>query len=79
MYTACEKDGQTYTNRIRKNVSRIMTERGMRAYRGLPHMSQAGLYKFLSGKADITVTKLQLLADDLGVSVFELMTNYKEA
>ena len=73
MFNFKEVDGQMYTNRIRKNVVRIMTERGMAGSRGLPHFSAAGLFRFLNGKHDITVTKAQTLADDLGVSLHELL------
>jgi hypothetical protein len=75
MYTPKDVAGQTYTNRIRRNVARVMSQRGMAGSRGLPHMSSAGLFKFLSGNADITITRLQHVADDLGVSVGELLSN----
>jgi hypothetical protein len=73
MYTPAQVKGQFYTNRVRKNVARIMTERDMPGSKGLPHMSAAGLYKFMSGGADITMTRMQMIADDLGVSVAELL------
>jgi hypothetical protein len=59
-------------------MSRIMVERDLRAYKGLPHMSQSGLFKFLTGQTDITLTRLQQVADDLGVSIFDLLANRPE-
>jgi hypothetical protein len=73
MYKPVQIKGQFYTNRVRKNVAKIMEERGMSGSKGLPHMSSAGLYKFMSGGADITMTRVQMIADDLGVSVPELL------
>jgi len=73
MYKPVQVDGQFYSNRIRKNVAKIMEERGMPGSQGLPRMTAAGLYKFMSGNADITMTRVQWLADDLGVSVAELL------
>jgi transcriptional regulator with XRE-family HTH domain len=75
MFVAQEIDGQVYSNRIRRNLSRIMVERGVLGYKGLPHMSASGLYKFISGRGDITITKLQEVADDLGVGFFDLLSN----
>ena len=75
MYTARDVVGQTYTNRIRRNIARIMSQRGMPGSGGLQHMSAAGLFKFLSGNADITITRLQHVADDLGVSIHELLSH----
>lgn len=73
MYTPVDVTGQTYSNRIRRNVARLMRGRGLPGSGGLPHMSAAGLYKFMSGNSDITVSRASLLADDLGVSLSELL------
>ena len=73
MYQVKEVEGQIYTNRIRKNVARIMESRGMAGSKGLPSLSHQGLYLFIAGKSDMTVTRVQQIADDLGVSIFELM------
>lgn len=75
MYTPKQVDGQTYSNRIRLNVAAIMESRGLAGGNGLPNMTAAGLYKFMSGRSDITVTRAQLLADDLGVSLPELLAH----
>jgi hypothetical protein len=73
MYLAKEVKGQLYSNRIRNNIQKIMESRDMAGSAGLPHMTKNGLYKFVSGRGDITVTRLQIVADDLGVSIFELL------
>jgi len=73
MYTANEVDGQLYSNRVRINIARIMESRGMSGGKGLPNMSHTGLYKFVSGRGDITVTRLQQIAEDLGVGFFDLL------
>lgn len=75
MYTPVEVDGQLYSNRVRKNIAKIMQQRGMSGNRGLPNMTGAGLFRFLSGGCDITMTRAQLLADDLGVTLNELIAN----
>jgi transcriptional regulator with XRE-family HTH domain len=75
MYTARDIEGQIYSNRIRRNIAQIMGSRGMAGYKGLPSISSPGLARFIHGKGDITVTRLQRVADDLGVSIFELMQN----
>ena len=75
MYQVKEVENQLYANRIRKNVARVMDERGMPGHLGLPSMTKVGLYKFISCGSDITITRLQQIADDLGVSIFELMAN----
>jgi len=36
-------------------------------------MTSAGLYKFMTGRVDMTITRVQMIADDLGVSVNELL------
>ena len=74
MYKPVPVEGQFFTNRVRKNVFKIMEARGMAGSQGLPRMSPAGLYKFMSGGADITLTRAQLIADDLGVSLHELLS-----
>jgi len=73
MYTPKDVPGQTYSNRVRRNVARIMRSRGMPGSGGLPHMTSAGLYKFMTGRVDMTITRVQMIADDLGVSVNELL------
>ena len=73
MYTVKEVEGQPYTNRVRWNIARIMQNRGMSGFRALPSISQSGLYKLVGGGGDITVTRLAAVADDLGVSIFELL------
>ena len=73
MYKASEVKGQIYSNRIRANLSRIMEQRGMSGKKALPHMGHAGLWKFVSGRGDITVTRLQHIADDLGIGFFDLL------
>lgn len=73
MYTAKPVEGQIYSNRIRKNLQRIMESRGMPGTGGLPHLTAAGLYKFMTGGCDITVTRAQLVADDLGITLQELL------
>ena len=77
MYTAKEVEGQDFSNRVRKNIERIMTSRGIPGGHGLPHMTAAGLYKFMSGRCDITVTRASQIADDLGVSLQELLAPTK--
>ena len=79
MYIAQTVDGQTYSNRVRQNIAAIMGARGMAGMNGLPNLSQSGLYKFISGRGDITITRLQMVADDLGVSIFELLRHPDEA
>ena len=78
MYVAQSVEGQTYSNRIRLNIASIMESRGMVGMNGLPSLSQSGLYKFVSGRGDITITRLQMVADDLGVSIFDLLRHPDE-
>ena len=73
MYKARSIDGQTYSNRVRQNLWRIMESRNMVGMQGLPSLSQSGLYKFIAGGGDMTITRLQHVADDLGVTIFELL------
>lgn len=78
MFTAKQVPGQTYSNRVRKNLCKVMEARGITSRQALPNMSQSGLHKFVSGRGDITLTKLQIIADDLGVSIFDLLRNPNE-
>lgn len=77
MFTAKLVPGQTYTNRVRLNLQRIGNARGIHTTH-LPNFSEAGLWKFMRGGSDITLFKLQTLADDLGVPIFELLANPDE-
>lgn len=78
MLTAKHVAGQTYSNRVRKNLAQILTARGITSRQALPNFSQSGLHKFISGRGDITLTKLQIIADDLSVSIFDLLRNPSE-
>lgn len=79
MYTHRPIDGQRYSNRVRANICRIMESRGMAGGNGLPRLSQSGLYKFVAGGGDMTITKLQDVAEDLEVSIFELLQSPEDA
>lgn len=78
MRTAKVVAGQTYSNRVRKNLSQLLVARGITSRQALPNFSQSGLHKFISGRGDITLTKLQIIADDLGVSIFDLLRSPNE-
>ena len=55
-------EGQDWSNRARYNIYKIMREKNI-----------AGkLFVFMSGRQDITLTKLQLLADFLDVRFYDL-------
>jgi len=75
MYRVKTIDGQTYSNRVRLNLAQLMDRRGMPGYVALPSLSQSGLYKFVAGGGDMTITRLQHVADDLGVSIFTLLSH----
>lgn len=74
MYQAKDVPGQLVANRIRRNIAQIMQARGMSGTSGLPSISGMGLYRFISGKSDMTLTRVQRIADDLGVTVAELLS-----
>lgn len=71
-------DGELYANRARYNVRRIMAEKGLMIKHGLPSMSSRGLYNFSRYGADITLTKLQGVAEDLGVKLETLLRSYPD-
>lgn len=70
MVAVKEIDGQTYMNRVRFNLARLLEMRGTLE---LPSLSRSGAYRVLTQGGDMTITRLQRVSDDLGVSLFELL------
>jgi transcriptional regulator with XRE-family HTH domain len=66
-------EGQDISNRARENIYRLLDERGISVRRGLKALKFRGLYNFLSSRSDITVTRLQRVAEELGVSFEEII------
>jgi DNA-binding phage protein len=68
-----EVEGQEWANRARYNIYVIMRMKNMPASASLIEgISREKLYRFMSGQQDITLTKLALVAEGIGVSMMRL-------
>ena len=66
-------EGQDWSNRARYNIYKIMREKNIAGTSvHLDGLSHKKLFVFMSGRQDITLTKLQLLADFLDVRFYDL-------
>lgn len=78
MYTPTMVEGQELSNRVRKNLYAIGKARKLSPAAGLNTFSSSGMWKFQTGQSDITLAKLSAVAEELGISPFELLAPPKE-
>ena len=64
-----EVPGQEYSNRARYHLRRLMHERGYPFSEGLNAYAARSMYNFVHEGADITLFKLELIAEELDVKV----------
>lgn len=65
--------GQDYSNRARYNICYFMRKNNIAASSNvIPGVSAKKIYLFLSGKQDITISKLGLIANYLGMDICNL-------
>ena len=68
-----EVEGQELANRARYNIYRIMRHKNLPASQNvIAGISAKKIYTFLSGRQDITLTKLEIIADGLHVGITTL-------
>lgn len=65
--------GQELSNTIRRNIHALMRSKDMPLRAGLECMPFSTLYSYLGGKNDISITRLQDIAKELGVNPVMLM------
>ena len=65
--------GQEFSNRARYNICYFMRKMNIAASsNAIPGVSAKKIYLFLSGQQDITISKLGLIADYLGMDICNL-------
>jgi len=60
-----------YSDLLRKNLKNVIESNGGVMYRGLKSMTSRQLYRIHTGESNVTVGKLNLIADELGIDMME--------
>ena len=65
-------EGQEASNTVRHNLNRLFTKQGISARCKMNGVSDRSVYNFMAGRSDITISKLEMIARHLKVSVRSL-------
>lgn len=58
-----------YPDRIKRNIRKVIDGQGYSFTRGLQSITKRQLYRIEKGESDVTVGKLQAIADEIGVDL----------
>lgn len=62
-----------YPERLRRNIRAIIESTGRPFYKGLQSVTARQLYRIESGQSSPTLGTLQLIADELGVDLRDML------
>jgi transcriptional regulator with XRE-family HTH domain len=60
-----------YPDRVRKNLQPVIESQGFTFARDLRSITRRQLYRIRSGQSSVTLEKLQMIADEIGVDLLE--------
>lgn len=60
-----------YPDRLRKNFRKQIEAKGFTFARDLKSITRRQMYRIHSGQSDVTVSKLQSIADEIGVDLLD--------
>lgn len=60
-----------YPDRLRKNFKPLIEKQGFTFSRDLKSITRRQLYRIHSGQSDVTLGKLQTIADEIGVDLLD--------
>jgi transcriptional regulator with XRE-family HTH domain len=60
-----------YNDRVRKNLQPVVESKGFTFARDLQSITRRQLYRIRSGQSSVTIQKLQMIADEIGVDLLD--------